>query len=176
MKYIKKAVEWLKKPNQQWIKITTFLLSVCLTVFYFVFPTTVCGWPFLITGVVILVLALFFYYREKEAEIMWLLCSIFFSMFGVASVFICLEFVNRKNDIPAEVKTIEIITLILGVFGVGFFVNTIKVLIHKYKKINRDNKGNPKFPYAAIVSILTSAFGLVTAILNSVTSFMKVHS
>lgn len=170
LKYIEKVISWL---NQQWVKVTVFILSACLTLFYFIFPNTVCGLPFLITSAIILGLALLFYYREKEAEMMRLLSSFVFSIFGVASFFICFGFINIKNNLPVRIKAIEIITLILGVFGAGIFTNTVQMLIHERKA--RNNKSKALIPITTIISIIITVIGLVTAIINWSTALLKVH-
>ena len=179
MKLLKKLITWLNNPLQRWIKATAFIVSACLSLLYFIFPNGVCGEPFLVTSIVIFCIAMLLYIinnQDKETEITKLLCSFPLSTFVLFSVLLCFEFSKANHNVIPGIKAIEIVTFIIGAFGIGMFIDTIQKLIHKYKKNSRDCRSNIKFPYATIVSILISTFGLVTAILNSVTSFMKVHS
>lgn len=159
---------------QNWVKITIFCTSALLTLFYFIFPPSVCGLPFLITSAIILGLALLFYYREHEAEIMRLLCSFCLSIFGIASFSICIGFINRTSDLPMVVKAIEIITLVIGTFGFGKFINTVYALIQEKKRCSHTD--NAHISIATIIPAVVTAIGFATAIINWSTAFFKARS
>lgn len=179
-KILFKFIDWYNHDDQLWVRISSLLFSLLLSILYFAFPENCTGKPFLYASAIVLVISISLYFiahKTNEKQLFTLFTSAGMMLVLPAAIILCASFSRLSYAVPLDIQ-IWIITLAgIGMFGCCCFIHTLCAFIGSKIKEKKTGKAvirkKPIHTIAVGIPTLTAIVTLLAAVLNFLSTYME---